>query len=153
MLELSPELLASACADALASGPVGRRDLAAVAVMYEPDPAAPTVLVFPLSTEAIESRRAEARDLRDVLNPAEHVAQDSTVELSLSDEVESRLPVGGNLHELVDAAVALLRVALPDVLVYLTDPECTELAASVRTAPVPASLRWLVELPDLSAPV
>lgn len=150
-VELTPEVLASACADVVRDAPAVTADLAALALMYEPDPAAPTVLLFPLSLAAIEARHAEAKDLVDLLNPAEHLAVDSTIELALPDEIEAHLPSGARLRELVRLAVAVLRRELPSMLVFSTDPECTELAESVKGASVPASLSWVANLdPELS---
>lgn len=110
-----------------------------IAIMFEPDPACPGVVVFPLPLADIVARQDEA-DVESVLNPAEYADE---LELSLPKGVESQLPRGDDLQTLVRDTVAQMRRDMPDRLIYMTDPECSELADSVREARLPAALAWI----------
>ena len=110
-----------------------------VAIMYEPDPEAPTVLVFPIPLADIVARQNRP-DIVSILNPAEHAEE---LELALPDDVDARLPCGDDLQSMVRAVVGQMRRDMPDRLIYMTDPECSELADSVREARIPPSLAWL----------
>ncbi len=137
---MTPADLALACAERVRDlERESRESSVAICIMFEPDPTAPMILVFPLMGSDLESRRGET-DLVSILNPAEHREE---LELTISSEIEAALPRGNQLRELVDAAVKVLRREFPSKLVYMTDPECTELANSVAEATCPASLDWL----------
>ena len=132
--------LASACVQVLETfeGSSGIR-AECVAIMYGPDPESPSVLLFPLPLADVTARQSEP-DIVSILNPAEYAEE---LKLTLPDDVDARLPGGDNLQIMVREAVAQMRRDMPDKLIYMTDPECSELADSVREARIPPSLAWL----------
>lgn len=110
-----------------------------IAIMYEPDPASPMVLVFPLPLADVMAKQGKPR-LRSILNPAEHADE---FELSIPEDIEAELPRGDDLQRLVRDTVDQMRRDMPDRLIYMTDPECSELVDSVREAQLPPGLAWL----------
>ena len=140
MLMITCQKLAAACLQAVDEFEKSSRSRAeCIAIMYEPDPACPTVVVFPLPLADVLARRSEP-DIVSILNPAEYADE---LELSLPKEIDSKLPRGDELQSIVRDVVIQLRRDMPDRLVYMTDPECSELADSVREAPLPPALTWL----------